>query len=843
MGANKTESLLKPLRVLDLTEGGCMIAGKILADLGADVIKVEPPDGSPSRQIGPFYGNTPDPERSLFWFAYNTNKRSITIDLETDEGKGDFLKLSRRADFVLESFEPGYLDNRGMGYEALSRINPRIILTSITPFGYSGPYAGYKSSDLVIWAMGGFLGVTGVDPRPPVWVGFPQASLHAGNNAAASSLMAHWYREKTGEGRHIQVSAQACVVIALYGVPRWWEYLKIERSSRQGGYIRYLNADPGARAVYPCKDGEVLMLVQGGSSVVHHRSSANLVKYMAENKMASAWLKNFDWIHDYDAATITQETLDCIEEEVVSFIKTKTKIELHGEALKRRILLAPFNNARDVYESAQLHARDFWVDVEHPELEGKVKYCGPFIKLSDAPISTRRRPPLTGEHNEEIYEELSATMREPVVSNPKMHGSKGGRAGGKHALEGLKIADFTWSIVGPLTGKHLADHGATVVRVESHTRPGVNRVGGPYKDNIPGLDRSSLFTLYNTSKYGMSLNLDKPKALEVARRLMLWSDVVLESFSPGVMGSFGLDYETIRKEKPDIIYVSTSCYGQYGPIANTPGFGQMATAQSGITNMIGWPDMPTVTNTLPHTDFISPPFLISTIMAALDYRNRTGKGISMEQSQLEAGVHFFAPPVMDYMVNGHVMVRDGNHYPYASPHAVYPCRGENRWCAISIFSDEEWHRFCEATGNPSWTKDERFATLTSRKENEKMLDRLVGEWTVNFTPREVMERLQEKGIAAGVVQSPKELYEDPQLEHFGFWRYLDHPEMGVHAHQGPPFILTGTTDRQFTAPCLGQHNEYVYGELLGYTDEEIEEFLMEGVISTDADITDFKSSF
>jgi len=188
-------------------------------------------------------------------------------------------------------------------------------------------------------------------------------------------------------------------------------------------------------------------------------------------------------------------------------------------------------------------------------------------------------------------------------------------------------------------------------------------------------------------------------------------------------------------------------------------------------------------------------------------------------------------------------VRDGNHYPYASPHAVYPCRGANRWCAISIFSDEEWHRFCEATGNPSWTKDERFATLTSRKENEKMLDRLVGEWTVNFTPREVMERLQEKGIAAGVVQSPKELYEDPQLEHFGFWRYLDHPEMGVHAHQGPPFILTGTTDRQFTAPCLGQHNEYVYGELLGYTDEEIEEFLMEGVISTDADITDFKSSF
>jgi benzylsuccinate CoA-transferase BbsF subunit len=480
--------------------------------------------------------------------------------------------------------------------------------------------------------------------------------------------------------------------------------------------------------------------------------------------------------------------------------------------------------------------------VEHPELEDKIRYCGPFIKLPDAPIGMKRRPPLIGEHNKEINEEMEKSIPAPEAP-PAVHWGKTDETGGEQALEGLKIADFTWSIVGPLTAKHLADHGATVVRVESHARLGINRVGGPYKDNIPGYDRSSLFTLYNTSKYGMSLNMDNPKAREVALRLILWSDVMLESFSPGVMEKLGLDYATIRKEKPDIIYMSTSCYGQDGPIANTPGFGQMATAQSGITNLIGWPDMPTVTNILPQTDFISPPFLVSTIMAALDYRSRTGKGIYMEQSQMEAGVHFFAPPVMDYTVNDRIMVRDGNHYPHASPHAVYPCRGENRWCAISIFSDEEWDRFCEALGNPSWTGEERFATLKGRKENEEDLDRLVGEWTMNFSPVEVMEKCQKKGIAAGVVQNPRELYEDPQLQHFGFLRYLDHPILGVHAHQGPPFILTKTPDRQFTAPCLGEHNEYVYKELLGYTDEEIEMFLIEGVISTDADIPEFGSAF
>jgi len=414
---------------------------------------------------------------------------------------------------------------------------------------------------------------------------------------------------------------------------------------------------------------------------------------------------------------------------------------------------------------------------------------------------------------------------------------------GKQALEGIKVADFSWSIVAPLTARYLADCGATVVHVESHTRPETQRVGGPYKDNIAGIDRGSLFSLFNTSKYGMSLNLEKAKGREVAHRLIMWADVVIESFTPGAMKRLGLDYEAVSKAKPEIIYVSSSCYGQYGPLAEKPGYGQMATAQAGITNMIGWPDRPTVTNAIPHTDYISPPFLVTTIIAALDYRRRTGKGLYLDQSQVEAGVHFFAPPVMDYIVNQRVLERSGNHHPYAAPHSVYPCRGEDRWCAIAVFTEEEWRGFCDAIGNPEWTKEAKFATFLGRKKNEKELDDLISQWTANITPQEVMSRLQEKGVAAGVVQTMRELYEDPQLESLGFWRYLDHPVIGVHAHQAPPFRLSKTPDRQFTSPCLGQHNEFVYKELLGYSDDEIADFLIEGVITTEADLPEFKASF
>ena len=417
----ETPSLLEPYRVLDLTEGGYLITGKILGDLGAGVVKIEPPEGSPSRNIAPFYKDIPDSEKSLFWFAYNTNKRSITLNLETADGRELFRRLVAGADFILESFEPGYMEGLGLGYEALSQINPRLIMTSITPFGPSGPYSHYRASELTVWAMGGFLGSVGANDRPPVWVGFPQAYLHAGNYAAAASMIAHWHRETTGEGQHVDVSNQQCVVLSLYSRPRYWEFRKVDQSApRVGNYFQFLNARPGVRRVYQCQDGDIFLLLQGGGSLVFQTSSGNLVKYMAENNMASEWLQNLDWLTDFDAARVTQDVVDRAMDEVSRFLLTKTKQELSEEALKRRILMAPIANAREVYENAQLWARDFWVEVEHPELRDRITYCGPFVQLSEAPIRMRYRPPLIGEHNAEVYGELG--ISKPELSRLKQSG-------------------------------------------------------------------------------------------------------------------------------------------------------------------------------------------------------------------------------------------------------------------------------------------------------------------------------------------------------------------------------------------------------------------------------------
>jgi len=382
-----------------------MIAGKVLGDLGADVIAVEPPGGNPSRNIAPFYRDTPDPEKSLFWFAYSTNKKSITVDIETAEGKELFRRLVKTANFVLESFPPEYMDSLGLGYEALSKINPRIIMTSITPFGASGPYAHYKASDLTTWAMGGYLGTNGAPDREPVWVCIHQASLHAGNNAASASMIAHWHREMVGEGQHIDVSTQQCVVVALYLMPLFWEFQGLDIGAQRAG-------SSVVKFVYSCKDGEVLLIVLGGISPIYHNSSMQLVKYMDENGMASDWLKAIDWVTEYAASTVTPEVIIRVLEEISEFLLTKTKKELYQVALERRILLAPIADARDVSENLQLQARDFWVDIEHPELADSLRYCGPFIQLSEAPLKIRRSPSLIGEHNEEVYGELGVSNQE-----------------------------------------------------------------------------------------------------------------------------------------------------------------------------------------------------------------------------------------------------------------------------------------------------------------------------------------------------------------------------------------------------------------------------------------------
>jgi len=398
------------------------------------------------------------------------------------------------------------------------------------------------------------------------------------------------------------------------------------------------------------------------------------------------------------------------------------------------------------------------------------------------------------------------------------------------ALEGLKVADFSWIIAGPLTGKFLGDCGAEVIRIESYTSPDNLRSISPMKDGVPGINRSATFARYTSSKYGISLNLRHPKGLEIAKRIVAWADVVLENFTPGAMERLGLGYEELKKVRPDIIMLSLPLLGHTGPLATHPGLGVQLSDLIGFGNITGWPDREPSSLPGAYTDFITPYFAISALMAALDYRRRTGKGQYIEVSQYEAGIHFLAPVILDWVVNGREPIRRGNRCNYAAPHGVYRCRGYERWCAIAVFTDEEWKGLCQVIGNPALAEEPRYATLIGRVENYQEIDQLIEEWTVNCSAEEVMARMQEAGVAAGVVLNGRDLTENPQLSARGFYKELNHLEIGPHHYPSPPFKLSKTPGEPRTAaPCLGQHNEYVYQQILGMSDEEFVQLLNEGV--------------
>lgn len=403
----------------------------------------------------------------------------------------------------------------------------------------------------------------------------------------------------------------------------------------------------------------------------------------------------------------------------------------------------------------------------------------------------------------------------------------------KGIFEGIKVADFTWVGVGPITIKNLADHGATVVHIESHTHLDTLRVAPPFKDGVPGVNNSAFKADYNTSKYGVSLNINTPKGLEIAKKFIMWADVVAESFSPRAMAKWGLDYESIRKLKPDIVYYSASQQGSGGPHSGFIGFGMMMASLSGYAHLTGWPDRDPAPPYGAYTDFISPFFGSAALVAALDHRRKTGVGQHLDLSQLECGLQLIAPVQMDYVLNGNEMIRDGNRDPRAAPHNAYPCLGNDSWCAIAVFTDVEWASFCMVIGKPDWVRDPRFETLEARKTNEDELDSLIGEWTRNREAQDVMEALQSVGVPAGVVLSAEGQFNDRQVKHRNFFHYLDHEVIGNHAYDGFSFELSRTPGTLTAAPTLGQHNEYVYKEILGMTDEEIGDLIAEGVITTE----------
>jgi benzylsuccinate CoA-transferase BbsF subunit len=398
-------------------------------------------------------------------------------------------------------------------------------------------------------------------------------------------------------------------------------------------------------------------------------------------------------------------------------------------------------------------------------------------------------------------------------------------------FSGLTILAFCWAMVGPLTMKYFADHGATVIRVETSRRPCTMRTSAPYKDDKPNLNQGGYFNYYSSNILSLSLNMELPEAREIARRLAVECDVFMENYTPGNMEKWGLSYEELKKIRPGIIMLRQSGYGSWGPYMNLPAFGMVLVPIAGLPNFIGWPGgEPLPVGVSAYTDGISPRFATAALIAALDYRNKTGKGQLLDLSQFEAAIYFIMPALLEYLSSGREPERIGNASPYAAPHGVYPCQGDDRWCTIAVYNDEEWRSLCREIGRPEYAEDPRFNTVVNRKKNEDELNRIIGDWTSVLAAEEVMARLQGAGIPAGVVENAADAFNDPQLRKRNIYWPMDHGEMGMFTHLGQSFELSKTPSRPYSpSPLLGEHTEYICTEILGMSDAEFVDLMQKGV--------------
>lgn len=795
--------LLEPYRVLDLTRGRGALGPMILADLGADVVRVEWPGAAEPRDANPYLS-----------LAYNRNKRSVFLDPADPSARDAFFELAAKADFVFENAAPGEMDRLGLGFERCRAANPSIVYVATTPFGQDGPYAGHAASDLTLAAMGGMMALNGDADRPPVRITVPQTWLHAAAESAVAALVAHFRRLHTGEAQFADVSVQAATF--------WTGLNAMIASAIQGkdieraGTLLQLGVQD-LPLVHAAADGDVVMVPTGATM-------AGLIDQMvADGIVPENWKTDEDW-RTYDLRFLTGQPIHFSIEEAVEAIRKftgqRTKADLFRWGLGHGVTIAPVTTTADVLDFDHLKARKYWHEAD---VAGRtVRLPGPFVRATAAPISIRRPAPASGEHTAEVREEWAAAPA-PIVK----------REGRRDALpfDGLKVADFSWIGVGPITAKYLADHGATVVRIEAGNPVDRLRGAGPHKDGISGTNRSQFYGAFNTSKYGLSLDLKHPQGQAIAMRLLKWADIALESFTPGTMSELGLGYEAAAAVNPGIIMVSSCLMGQTGPAANLAGYGYHAAAISGFYEVTGWDDRPPGGPFNAYTDVIAPHFLASTLMAALDHRRRTGEGQYLEQAQMESALHFLAPELIATQITGESPRRMGNQSPYFAPHAAYPCAGNDEWVAIAVETDDQWVALRRALGDPGWARDSRFDNAQGRMAARAEIDIAIGEFTRTRDKHEAMRLFQAAGVPAGAVQRSHDLLEDPQLRQRKFFHPLAHPEMGEVPYEGHIFAIRGyESGPRMPAPCLGEHNATVLLDILGMSDDEFAAAIESGAL-------------
>jgi len=788
---NKSTGALSHIRIVELGDIPASYATRLLADLGADVIKVEPPGGDPNRLLPPFAGNIEDRERSLTFINANTNKRGIVLDLQTSpKDREIFAKLLASAQLFVEATPLGDLEAQGFTDDSLRKMNPTLVTVSLSPFGRTGPHRHYKGSDTIANASGGFLYGQGDDTKGQCTAPSHLAYQVAACVAATLGLAGIRHARLNGVGQRIDVSLQEALTFTnSSSVARYTRENRLER--RPGG------KDYGGAGtnIYRCKDGHY----------VHFTTNMpHMWREFAQNWMTDKTLAGPEWenpkYRDAHGAEVSKA--------FAHFIGQFTAEEFAQEAQRRHLAAAPLNTVGQFVECEQVRSRQWLQEIEHPII-GRYTAPGFPMRLSLTPMQVRRPAPLLDEHRKEILAELE---NRATQSSPPIDLSERAR---KPMLEGLRMADLTQQYAGPLGTAILAYYGMEVVKIESAVVPSKDRETAAHAD-------------MNRAKLGCTINLRHPEGKELFKQLVAVSDVVVDNFSSGVLERLGFSFETLQQINPGIVQVVMPGWGLTGPLKSWVAWGWQLLAYTGIMRLWGYPDSPMETRCkIAWPDRVGAVTMTLGVLAALEYQQRTGQGQFIEAGMLEAQGSMMGPAILDFTVNGREWDAMGYQEvlgePYA-PYGCYPCRGEDNWIIIACAGDQEWQSMISLVGKSSWAADLKFSTKSSRKQHHTELDRNLSQWTRKYTPRQVFRLLQEAGIAAGIPSSGEDLYYDIHLRERGHIVETGAQPWGKIVHHGLPGIPSlSAANAARPAPWIGANNDQVFNEILKLPSEKIEE--------------------
>jgi crotonobetainyl-CoA:carnitine CoA-transferase CaiB-like acyl-CoA transferase len=794
-------AFLKGYRALDLTDLSGQLCGRVLADLGMEVIKIEPPGGDPVRRVPPF-AQSADGKRLSTTFAHlNAGKASKVLDIDREADRAEFRRMVETADVVLESFQPGELSAKGLDYKALAAINPGIVMASITGFGQTGPKKNLMYNDLVALAESGFLYISGDPSLPPCRPPETQAYYFASLFAAAGVMAALYRRERTGQGDHVDSSMQETLATQEHIIRL---YANEKQISRRAG-SQHGSVAPAK--IFSCRDGYVYLYV----TRQHWKLFLTVWADHASVFDGSEWLNNL----------YRRAHADELNPAVQAFIGKFTMAEITELLQAKGIPCVPVNTPLGFANDEHVRGRGFMAPVEHVGFGSTEQPAMPF--LIDGARPAVRSVPVLDSWASPYISPVAGERREGI---PQMERDM---ATGNGPLEGMRIVSFDHVLAAPYGTTILAELGADIIKVES-SKGGMD----PFRFFGTGEDPnvSPRFLEFNRNKRSFTVNLKHPKGPRVLHDLVAKADAVLDNYSVDVVGRIGLAYEDLCKVKPDIINLRMPGLGTTGPKRHFSTVGVNITAFTGLTYLWNHPGVtdPPIGSQTVFPDYVSGVLCAIVIISGVLYRDRQQKGAFIDLAQSEATAFMIGANLMEAAATGKDPQPIGNTSPAVAPHDCYPCKGEDRWCVIAAENEQQWAALANTIGG-GYDQDARFNTVDNRLRYRAELNLAIAHWTRGKDAFEIMARLQQAGVPCGVVQTGEDLTNDPHLRDRGFIVAVENPRLGHVVLPNFPLQFANTKlTRRWEFPVLGRDTEAVLRDVVGYSEEKISELRNGGVL-------------